>query len=416
MLLKRDTQVLVVGAGPVGLLAALDLARRGVKVAVVDEQQRTAARTYACALHPRSLGLLEEAGVARHLIPRGSRIDSVAFYEGAERRGEASYAKLGGAHSFLLVVPQQTLEDALEARLKAEGVPVLWGHRVGRLLDDGAAAVRLERLERASSGYAVQTTEWVVQKEEEVRVPFAVGADGHRSQVRRGLSIDLPAAGPTQVFAVWEFAGHGPALKEARVGLTGGKASILWPLGQGWWRFGFEVGADEPVEARREKSRQVALAGDAAWEQLDRERLTELIAERAPWFEGAGEEVAWAMAIRFERRLAASFGRGSAWLVGDAAHLAPPVSVQSMNVGMFEAARLAAEIEAVLRQGAARGRLDAWARARREEFEKLLAGTPTPRPGAQAFARDNARLVADCLPASGEDRARMIEQLGLEAT
>ena len=63
----RETEVLVVGAGPVGLFSALSLARHGVRVQIVDEQFRTAAHSYALALHSSSLGLLHEAGVAEKL-------------------------------------------------------------------------------------------------------------------------------------------------------------------------------------------------------------------------------------------------------------------------------------------------------------------------------------------------------------
>ncbi|MBI5546347.1 MAG: FAD-dependent monooxygenase [Deltaproteobacteria bacterium] len=415
MLLPRDVQVLVAGAGPAGLFTALTLARRGVRVAVVDEQPRTTARTYACALHPRSLDLLEDAGLAGELIAGGQRLDGVAFYEGPVRRVEARYSALPGKHPFLLIVPQQALEDALEKHLKAEGVPVLWSHRLGRVtVEGGVAHTRIERLELDSSGYSVQTAEWVVDREEEAELPFVVGADGHRSLVRRGLGIDLVPVGDPQLFAVWEFAGQGPELREVRVILSGGRAGVLWPLGQGWYRFGFELDAAEQLGIRREKSRQVALAGDPAQELLDRSWLEALAAERAPWFEVPIETLAWSAPIRFERKLASSFGRGAAWILGDAAHLAPPVSMQSMNAGLFEARTLAEALEAVLRAGSPRARLLEWGQQRRSEMERLLSCSPSAGVGADAFVQSQARVLADCLPISGDDRPRMLQQLALE--
>jgi len=396
----------------VGLFAALCLARRGVPVAVVDEQHRTAARTYACALHPRTVDLLEEVGLAAELCAKGERVDKLAFYEGAERRAEVRCGELKRAHPFLLVVPQQTLEDALEAKLKAEGVPVLWSHRLTDLrADETMATARLQRLAKVGAGYGVQSSEWVVDKEEEVRVPFVLGCDGHRSRARRALGIELATAGAPQLFAVFEF-GAQAQIDEVRVGVHGGKASVLWPLGQGWWRFGFEIDR-EPVEARREKSRNLALAGDPAFLDLEASRFAELALERAPWFAARPEELAWSMAIRFERRLAGSFGRGACWILGDAAHLGPPVAVQSMNAGLFEAKTLAVELEAVVRSGASRERLTAWAKDRRAEFEPLLAHAPVAGASANPFVRENARVIGECLPASGEDRAALLGQLGL---
>ena len=413
MLLKGDVQVLVAGAGPVGLYTALLLARGGVKVAVVDEQHRTAARTYACALHPRTLRLLDEVGLAAPLLAKGERADGLAFFAGAAPAAEVRYGELKSAHPYLLVVPQQTLEDALEERLKAEGVPVLWSHRLTDLrIDETMATARLQRLKKVGSGYSVQSSEWVVDADQETRVPFVIGADGHRSRVWRALGIDLETRGDAQLFAVFEFGAAAPPVAKVRVGLAGGKASVLWPLGQGWWRFGFEI-AEEPGEARREKSRALALAGDPSFLDLDSGRFEGLVAERAPWFGEEPEEFAWSMAIRFERRLAQSFGRGPAWILGDAAHLAPPIAVHSMNAGFFEAQTLATELTAVLRAGAPREKLDLWARARHAEFDSLLTGVPVARAEAGAFARENARLVGDCLPASGDDRALLLAQLGL---
>lgn len=415
MLLKREIQALVVGAGPVGLLTALSLARRGVEVAVIDEQHRTAARTYACALHPRSLEILEEAGVLAELSERGQRLDVVAYYDGSARQAEVKLADAGGKYPYLLAVPQQTLEDVLEERLRAEGVRVHWSHRLAGFHEEGVdARVRLERLEKSTAGYGVPSSGWVVAEEGEARVALVVGADGHRSRVRRASGIELAPAGAAQLFAVWEFAAEGPELREARISLEGGKWTVLWPLGQGWWRLGFEIDHAGPYEERREKSRVPALAGDPTTVRLDPARLGELAAQRAPWLESPPREVSWSMALRFERRLATAFGRGSAWLVGDAAHLAGPIGVHSLNAGLWEASTLAAEIDAVLRGGAARARLEAWGEARRSEFEALLSAPATAAPGAGGFVGAHAQAITDSLPLSGEARGRALRALGLQ--
>ena len=113
---------LVVGAGPVGLFTALLLADQGVPVRIVDEEFRTAAHSYALALHPRSLQLLDRAGVTADLLRQGYRVETVAFYEGSQRRGEMKLADVGGDFPYVLVMPQSVLEGVLERRLKEHGV------------------------------------------------------------------------------------------------------------------------------------------------------------------------------------------------------------------------------------------------------------------------------------------------------
>ena len=85
---EERTEVLVVGAGPVGLLTAILLAEAGIEVRIIDREERTTARSYACALHPRTLKLLDRMGLAAPMIERGRRVEKIAFYDGATRQAE----------------------------------------------------------------------------------------------------------------------------------------------------------------------------------------------------------------------------------------------------------------------------------------------------------------------------------------
>src|SRR5688572_29435081 len=190
----NSTDVLVVGAGPAGLTTALRLAVNGVRVTVVDEHWRTGAHSYALALHPASLRVLEGMGLAEELLSQGRRVDRVAFYEGTQRRCEISYASLGGTYPFLLVLPQSLLESALESRLIAAQVEVLWNHRVQRL-DLEAGTATIARLERVASGYPVERMEWTVGRTFTARPSWIVGADGYRSCVRESLGLHLKPTG-----------------------------------------------------------------------------------------------------------------------------------------------------------------------------------------------------------------------------
>src|SRR4030095_10735789 len=104
-----DPEVLVVGAGPVGLVAALFLQQYGVNVEVVDMHQRTTQHSYALAIHPRTLRILDEAGLSEALVGAGRKLTKVAYYEGRERQAEIDYSSLASKHPYLLVVPHRVL-------------------------------------------------------------------------------------------------------------------------------------------------------------------------------------------------------------------------------------------------------------------------------------------------------------------
>jgi 2-polyprenyl-6-methoxyphenol hydroxylase-like FAD-dependent oxidoreductase len=111
---KQDTEVLVVGAGPVGLLTTLLLAEAGIQAQIIDLGKGTATRSYACALHPASIQLLARLGLADALMHAGRRVSRAAFYQGETRQAELSFESLPGDFPFVLVVPQSALEGLLE--------------------------------------------------------------------------------------------------------------------------------------------------------------------------------------------------------------------------------------------------------------------------------------------------------------
>src|SRR2546427_8426579 len=133
--MKTDlVDVLVVGAGPTGLMTALGLAREGVRVRIVDRAHRPASHSYACLLHPRSLRILERVGLGSAALQAGRRVDTVTFYDDNVRSAQLDLTSLPGPYGFAVVLPQSELEDLLEERLRAaHGIQVEWNHRLSDL-------------------------------------------------------------------------------------------------------------------------------------------------------------------------------------------------------------------------------------------------------------------------------------------
>ncbi len=410
------TEVLVVGAGPTGLLAALQLAERGVRVELIEEEWRAAGHSYALALHPRSLARLAEVGLADEAIAAGSRLETLTLFEGKQPRATLRLAPPAARFPFVLALPQSALEELLARRLKAKGVGVQWSHRLAGLEQRGDGVVAaVQRLEKVSTGYAVAHTEWAVAKVLEVEASFVIGADGHRSLVRRALGVPFDEAGPSQAFAVFECAAGASSAGELRLVLDEGTTSALWPLPGGRARWSLELQAPEVAAPERHKSRLTTQLGERFFHHLDPAAVRALLRERAPWFAPVPQELGWSIEVRFERRLAAAFGRAGVWLAGDAAHLTGPAGMQSMNAGLDEASDLAARFERILRGGGEPGLLDEYGRERAAAWRFLLGREGRLRPAASApdFVARNAGRLLSCLPATGEELATLAAELGL---
>jgi NADPH-dependent dioxygenase len=429
MVKRIEAEALVVGAGPVGMLAALSLAERGVRVEIVDEEWRSTARSYALALHPRTLELLDDLSrsggsgdgdLVGALVARGHRIERVAFYDREEPRATVDISALGRKFPFVLVIPQKDLEDLLEERLERHGVEVKWNHRLADLAvgNGGPPKATVERLAKESTGYSVATTVWVVEKTLEIVADHVIGADGHRSRVRRALRVDFPSYAEAELYAVFELDAEATpdaaVADELRVVMGDGAADVLWPLGDGRCRWSFQVEASTVDVERPDKSRLAVQVGRHSYPFLSREDLETLIAARAPWFGEPEGDLAWSVAVQFERRLVSSLGRNGVWLAGDAAHLGPPIGVHSMNAGLAEALDLTSRIA----DGGGEERLSVYDRDVRAGWGKLLELSEgkgiEATADADPWVRDHAARILTCLPATGDDLARLAEQLGLK--
>lgn len=392
-----DPEVLVVGAGPVGLVAAVFLQRHGVRVEIVDTNQRTTQHSYALAIHPRTLRVLDDAGLSEQLVRAGRTLTKVAYYEGRERRAEIDYAALGTRHPYLLVLRQSVLERAAEEAIRQNKLDVLWRHRLQSLdADDGSLQAEVATLDQVATGYPVARADWVVVRSQTVRPAYIIGADGYDSAVRRMAGIEMEGQGAGEVFSVYEIEAAGELPAEVRVILDPDLTSVYWPLEEGRCRWGFQI-------------------RDPSAHEASMQRLEQLIAARAPWFTGRPTQIYWSTLGLFETRVARVFGKGGVWLAGDAAHQAAPIAVHSMNSGLIEARELAARMARILRAGGAPALLHEYATETHGAWQRLLGAGREVRalPGSDPWVREaRARIVA-CTPASGDDLDPLLQQIGL---
>jgi 2-polyprenyl-6-methoxyphenol hydroxylase-like FAD-dependent oxidoreductase len=416
MFRKKNPEVLVVGAGPVGQFAALALATEKIPLRIVDAGIWACSHSYALALHPQTVSILENFGLGDRIRDRSYPVTRMAFYEGEERKFVLQLGDSRNPGHNMLVVRQDALESTLEKALNDLGVQVEWRVNVADIVSNfHHATAILHHMQRESRGYVVAHSEWMVHKKEKLDVPVVVGADGYDSEARRSMGIPFDQTGPPQHFAVFEFDSDVDLDHEVRVVFSPEGTSVLWPLPNGRCRWSFEIPTIASRSPRRDKDRLLLDAGMPDHAFLDGSHLRQYLKVRAPWSEGAVDQVHWRMAVRFEKRLAARFGTQRVWLAGDAAHLTGPIGVQSMNAGIGEALDLSVHVGRVTRGGASCQELEGYREKWHAEWSRLsgISGSLTPMPGCDPWVASRATEILPCLPAYGPQLQELAGQMGL---
>ncbi|MDT0549850.1 MULTISPECIES: FAD-dependent oxidoreductase [Streptomyces] len=362
-----DTQVLVVGAGPVGLTMAHELARHGVRVRLVDGAPGPATTSRALATHARTLETYDQMGVAADLLPRGQRVEHFTLHQNGRRliRLDTDYSRLPTRFPFTLMVDQVITEEVLRTAASRHGVDVEWGMRLTGFEDLGTA-VRA-RLSRADGGVA------------EIRAGWLVGCDGGHSTVRKKLG--LPLLGDSS--ETWLIA-------DAFVDCDLPRDSIHWmrtPAGTVMM-----VPFPEPGKWRLLDTTDVDYDGGEAQDAAVARRFTAKI--RA----GTGRPArvgtpSWVSVFSIQQRMVPRMRAGRVFVAGDAAHVHSPASGQGMNTGVQDAANLAWKLAAVIRGEANTRLLDSYGAERVPVGERLLHSTRFATALVQLRSRTAASLL-----------------------
>ncbi len=379
--MQTRTQVLIVGAGPVGLLAALCLARRDIDVVVADQQGPAEAKSFAVVLHPRTVALLGDLEITAPLLWQGQSLKRVAIYTEGQRRALLEVPVSSALAEGGLTLPQNVLRSALEDALRARGVEVKYQHRLSLLESDTGEV-------RGTFSTANSSAQHVVKAE------FVIGADGHDSSVRSMLGIPLLARHAAETYAFFDVPRSATAGRDVEL-VFDHACSGVFPLRGDASRYTFEL-------------------KDAPPPRLDASALRTLLRARMPWHAIDIQNVEWAGVRKFQRASVDRFGVGRVWLAGDAAHTANPLGSQSLNVGMREARDLANRL-AECPHGAQVERLQTGYDVQRNlEWRRLMALDP-PSLGGQVpvWARPHVQRLLTCLPASGDDLDEMLAKVGV---
>ncbi len=333
-----DIEVLVVGAGPVGLSAALLFSLAGVDTRVVEERFALQAQGEELLLEPAALAVLEEVGVLPELLSAGEPLDGVVVYDRGSPSKRTPFAKGEQGPAAALVVARERLKQLLLDELVARDVPIHFAHRL-HTLDAGEDGCRvgIDQLDHVGAGISLEAAEAVVVKSHDIRAGLVIGADGPASTVRRALGIAFAPIGNVRCELVTELEGPAEFEPQVRVNVTETGADVLWPLGGRRYRL---VRRLDLAEATRKLRIEPHERDEFARLPVPEAYLRTLL-DRAPArIDLDLQRPIGAHALVYQPRCAVRVAGQSVVLAGAAAHLLHPSLGTGDNLGILEVREL----------------------------------------------------------------------------
>ncbi|WP_328872474.1 FAD-dependent monooxygenase [Streptomyces sp. NBC_00287] len=331
-----DRAVLVVGAGPVGLTAAAELARRGTPVRLVDRTDGPSPLTKALMVWPRTLEVFRGLGAAAYIDQHGLPVHSFRYNSGTDPICDIVF----GDRTRPMVIIQPDVEELLHEAFTEAGGKIEWRTELTRLSQDPDGVLATLR---APDG--TETTE---------EFAYVIGGDGASSTVRKSLGIEFKGATYPNVFILADTEIDGDLQRDAvHYYCTKNGIMVLVPLYNGRFRV-FTAG---PPGMRPE--------------DLTEEVLQDFVDKRGP---GGLKlyDVSWQTTFSIHARHAERFRAGRVFLAGDAAHIHSPAGGQGLNTGVTDAHNLAWKLALVHRGAAAPGLLDSYGSERAAVAEGVV--------------------------------------------
>jgi 2-polyprenyl-6-methoxyphenol hydroxylase-like FAD-dependent oxidoreductase len=343
-----DVDVLVVGAGPTGLMLANQLARRGVRTMIIDRHSGPALQSRAMAVHARTLEIYSKLGIAERAIALGRPGYGANMWAGGRLKARIPLKDMGQDLSpfpYVLMLGQDDNERIMGAHLAQSGIAVQWNTELTALAQQADQVTATIKDRDGNPGT--------------ITARYVAGCDGSRSAVRELSGIAFPGAPYEHAFFVADTEAIGPMVEdELNVFLWRSGFHLYFPMkGTNRWRV---IGI---------LPNELLGKSDVAFDDLIPALVH--VGGRGLSFTACQ----WFSTYRIQHRCTERFRDRRCFLLGDAAHIHSPMGGQGMNTGLQDAYNLAWKLALVLANRADQTLLDTYEAERRPFAQRLLATT-----------------------------------------
>ena len=341
----RDCQVLVVGAGPTGLVLAAELLARGIRTRVIDKGDGVALQPRAIGIHARALEVLDMMGLADRFIESGQAVRRIRWYSGGKFLISLEFAHSGSRFAMFVDLPQDETERLLRGRIAELGGAVEDRTELTGLATDPDAVTAVVR---NRSGHGVITAGYVV------------GCDGAHSRVRRELGLAFDGHPYPQDWLLADVLLDWDLREDAAHAFfrPDGLPAILFPMRGHRWRL------------------TLPFAGSRSGQDPTLEEIQQITDQRMPRPVTVSDPT-WLANFRCHRRSASAYRRGRVLLAGDAVHIHSPAGGQGMNTGIMDAHNLGWKLALVVAGRAPDALLDSYGTERLPVAQDVLKLTHT---------------------------------------
>ncbi|MNG44914.1 Pentachlorophenol 4-monooxygenase [compost metagenome] len=338
--------VLIVGAGPTGLVIALWLSKQGIAVRIIDKNTEPSQSSRALGIHARTLELYQQMDLAEEVIQAGYPNVQLNLWALGKKRGVLKLIEQGKTltpYPFILIYPQDQHERLLMRHLEKFGVHV---ERSSELISFTHHADHV--------GAEIRTPQGV----EHYSARFLGACDGGKSPIRHLLGLKFPGGTYSKLFYVADVNVQGASVDGGvHVSLDREDFVLLFSYGQ--------LGQARLIGLIRED--RIQSGQDLSFDDVAHTAIQDLGLTI--------QKVNWFSTYRVHHRIVSDYRIGNVFLVGDAAHLHSPAGAQGMNTGIGDAINLAWKLAAVIKNQASEQLLESYQIERRAFAEKLVKST-----------------------------------------